>query len=63
MSDRIAFKKKRISAYENMRDYKKCDELKEEITILKQQRRQLQVELKTIHKSNYQSKWYTKGKR
>ena len=41
-------KEKRISACENMRDYKKCDELKEEITALKQQRRQLQAELKGI---------------
>ena len=58
LADRIAFKEKRISSCENMRDYKKCDELKEEITALKQQRRQLQAELKGIMKSNYQSKWY-----
>ena len=28
LSDRISFKEKRIVACENMRDYKKCDELK-----------------------------------
>ena len=58
LSDRISFKEKRIAACENVRDYKKCDELKEEITNLKQQRRLLQMELKGIKKSNYQSQWY-----
>lgn len=35
---------KRIVACEHSRDYKKCDELKEEIIALKQQRHQLQAE-------------------
>lgn len=62
LSDRISFKEKRIAACENVRDYKKCDELREEITNLKQQRRLLQMELKGIKKSNYQSQWYYKRK-
>ena len=59
LSDRISFKKKRIVACENMRDYKKCDELKEEVTALKKQHRQLESELKGI---NCQSQWYRKRK-
>ena len=37
LTDRIKFKEKRITAYENSRDYRKCDEVKEEITALKHQ--------------------------
>lgn len=58
LNDRISYKEKRIRACENISDYKKCDELKEEISVLKQQRRELKAELKRIMKSNYQSKWY-----
>ena len=59
LSDRISFKEKRIVACENMRDYKKCDELKEEVIALKKQRCQLESELKGI---NCQSQWYRKRK-
>ena len=34
----ISFKEKRTAAYENSREYKKCDEVKEEMTALKHQR-------------------------
>ena len=37
LSDQISFKEKRIVVCENVRDYKKCDELKEEVTALKKQ--------------------------
>ena len=50
LSDRISFKEKIIVVCENVRDYKKCDELKEEVTALKKQRRQLESELKCIKK-------------
>ena len=43
LTDRIKYKEKRIAAYESSRDYKKCDEVKEEITVLKQQRHQLEL--------------------
>jgi hypothetical protein len=63
LTERIAYKEKRIVAYENSRDYKKCDEMKEEISALKHQRRQLQSEAKRLNKSNTQSKWYFEGKK
>ena len=55
LTERIAYKGKRIVAYENSRDYKKCDEMKEEITALKHQCRKLQSEAKGLKKSNTQS--------
>ena len=61
LADRISYKEKRIRACENIADYKRCDKLKEEVSALKRQRRELKAELKRIEKSNYQSKlYYTK---
>lgn len=60
LNDRIGFKEKRITQSENVRDYKKCDDLKQEITVLKQQHRVLEHELKQLKKQNNQSKWYYK---
>lgn len=51
LADCIRFKEKRIRSYENMRDYKKCDELKESLMALKEKRRNLECELKRIQKS------------
>ena len=62
LSDRIHFKEKRIRSCENMRDYKKCDELKESLMSLKEKRQALECELKRIQKSNYQSSWYYRKK-
>ena len=58
MNDRIKFKEKRISAYENVKDYKRCDELLEEISELKKQRRLLEAEEKNLMRLTAQSKWY-----
>ena len=40
IAERLSFKAKRIAAYENSREYKRCDEVKEEMTALKHQRRE-----------------------
>ena len=63
LTDQIKYKDKRIAAYESARDYKKCDEVKEEITILRKQHRQLESEAKRLNKSNTQSKWYFNSKK
>lgn len=46
LNDRIKFKEKRISAYKNVNDYKKCDELLEAVSELKKQRRLLKLRRK-----------------
>ena len=56
--DRILFKEK----ITNVMDYKKCDELKEEVMALKQERRQLEEEARALRKSNSQSQWYYRRK-
>ena len=56
MNDRIKFKEKRISAYEIVKDYKRCDELLEEISELKKQRRLLEAEEKNLMRLTAQ--WY-----
>jgi polyhydroxyalkanoate synthesis regulator phasin len=58
LKERISFKEKRIAEYINISDYKKCDELKEEVTILKKQQRELQAELKRLLVSDKKSKSY-----
>ena len=63
IAERLSFKEKRIAAYENSREYKKCDEVKEEITALKHQRRQLEAEAKCLKKSSSQSRWYFDSKK
>ena len=58
IAERLTFKEKRIAAYENSREYKKCDDVKEEMMALKQKRRQLEAEAKRLKKSSSQSRWY-----
>lgn len=48
LNEQIYFKEKRISAYENIQDYKKCDDVKEEITGLKHKRRLLELEKRKL---------------
>lgn len=62
LNDRIGFKEKRIAAAVNVKDFKKCDEIKEEIITLKQSRRELEAEVKHLKHSNSQSKWHHKRK-
>ena len=57
LNDRIKFKDGRISAALNMKEYKKCDEIKE-VTTLKHKRRELEAELKRLQKSTRQSRYY-----
>ena len=58
IAERLTFKEKRIAAYENSREYKKCDDVKEEMTAVKHQHRQLEAEAKRLKKSSSQSRWY-----
>ena len=55
LNDRIKFKEKRNSAYKNVKDYKRCDEL---LAGLKKQRRLLEAKEKNLMRLTTQSKWY-----
>ena len=45
-----------------MSDYKRCDELKEEVIALRKQMRELEEEHKKLSISNRKSKWYQRKK-
>ena len=50
IAERLSFKEKRIAAYESSREYKKCNEMKEEMTTLKQH---CQLEAEANHLKNH----------
>ena len=62
LKDRIGFKERRRFAAENVKDYRKCDEITEEISSLKHRCLELEAELKQLKSKDRQSKWYFKKK-
>ena len=58
----IGFKELRREQAINSRQYQICDEITHEITKLKTQRYQEQIELKSLQHKEQQSKWYKKRK-
>ena len=58
----IGFKEIRREQATNSCQYQLCDEITHEITILKTQCYQEQVELKSLQRKEQQSKWYKKRK-
>ena len=63
LKERIQFKEGRISGYLAISDFKKYDEIKEEIIQLKKQLQELEAEKKHLATSSRQSKWYYQNKR
>ena len=59
---RIAFKQRRIETATVTRNFKTCDELSEEISELKSQRRELNCELGPLQKKAKKSSWYFQQK-
>ena len=55
---RISFKEKRVSAAENMKNYKTCDEITGEISELKTKRHELESELKELQKKDKRARKY-----
>ena len=60
VADRLSFKEKRRQAAETVRNYKLCDELTEEISNLKSQKRELEAELDILKKKSKRSQLYKK---
>jgi hypothetical protein len=58
LNSRISFKEKRVTAAENMKNYKTCDELTGEISELKTKRRELEAELKLLEQKDKRAKHY-----
>jgi hypothetical protein len=59
---RITFKQRRIETATATRNFKTCDELSEEISELKSQRRELNCELVPLQKKAKKSSWYFQNK-
>lgn len=62
LDERIEFKRKRRDAASNMRSYKECDELTEQMSNLKNEKRQLDTELSALTKKQKKSIWYKRRK-
>ncbi len=60
LSDHIDFKVKRRDSASNMKNYKECDRLTEQLSELKADRRQLERELSSLVAKDKKSKWYYK---
>ncbi len=58
LSDQIGFKMKRRDCASDIKNYKECDKLTEQLSALKSERRQLEVELASLTKSEKKSRWY-----
>lgn len=62
LNERIGYKEQRIEAAVNMKNFKKADDVKEEIISLKLQRREIVAERKLLQNSEKRSKQYFKRK-
>lgn len=62
LNDRIGFKEQRRTAAQNIKDYKKCEDITEEISSLRRNRREIEMELTQLETKNRKSKWYFQKK-
>lgn len=60
--ERVEYKEKRRRTSEDMRNYKACEEITEEIGELKKKKQELQAELAALQKRDKKSQWYQKRK-
>lgn len=58
LQERISFKEKRIAERLNVHDYKKCDELNEEVIGMRRKLREVEQERKRLSKSKRKSVLY-----
>ena len=62
LNDRLMFKEKRRDQASNVRNYKVCDMVMEELSVIKQQKREREVELRTLQRKQRKSSWYKQKK-
>ena len=60
LNERIEFKNKQRDAASNVRNYKECDELTKQMSILKNEKRLLDTELSALTRKQKKSVWYKK---
>lgn len=63
LNDQIGFKEKRREVANNIKNYKECERITEEMSDLKSQKRKLETELALLTKKQQKSIWYQKRKR
>ena len=62
INDRLQMKEKRRDQASNSRNYKLCDEIMEEMSTIKQKKREYETELQKLQRKQDQSSWYKKHK-
>lgn len=62
LDQQLSFKEKRRQQAENIRNYKACEEITQEIRLVTQRRRQLFEELSQYRKKERKAKWYQRNK-
>ena len=62
-SECVQYKELRRDAAKNVHNYKECDKLTEQLSVLKSERRQLQLELATLTRKQKKAEWYLAKKR
>ena len=61
-NDRLKFKEKRREQASNSRNYKVCDQLTEEMSAIKQLKREREAELHQLQRKQQQAMWYRRKK-
>ena len=62
INDRLQMKEKRRDQASNSRNYKLCDEIMEEMSTIKQKKREYETELQKLQRKQDQSSWYKNQK-
>ena len=59
----IHFKNKRLQQAENVKNYKLCEEITEEVQVITRQKRELAEELRLFREKERKARWYQKGRK
>ena len=62
-NEQLKYKELRRDAAKNVHNYKECDKLTEQMSVLKADRRQLQLELSALTRKQKKAEWYLARKR